>query len=131
MADEKKPDEFEQLDLFGGEDAHARRGDPDTSHQAAARVDTTKGELKVLRVLGRLSQGGTSQEVADALGVPRDNISARFAPLERKMLIVRTPERRARRIVWKTTDRGKGFLYGMTAPRDPMTPKQASARAMR
>ena len=78
--------------------AFARRSDPPTSHDAAARVDATRLEARVLEALAKYPM--TSRECADYLGLDLVTISPRFAPLERKGRIYRTTIKRGRSQVW-------------------------------
>jgi hypothetical protein len=73
----------------------ARTADPDTSHEAAEKVDSAKLERLVFEVIARNPNGMTSDEVMRHFpdhGV--QTISPRFAPLIRKGLIEDTGERR-------------------------------------
>lgn len=84
----------------------ARHTDPDTSHEAAASVNATKLEAKVLVSLGAAKDGLTSSESAGVLNIPVWSISPRFKPLASKGLIHDTGMRRKgpsgrKRIVWK------------------------------
>lgn len=78
-ATEHGPDLFSQPT-----EAHARAGDPDTSHAAA---DTAgRSDLQALALAGLASLGGrgTSKEIAAHVGVGRDSISPRMKPLENR-----------------------------------------------
>jgi DNA-binding MarR family transcriptional regulator len=76
----------EQLD-FG---AYARRLDPHTSHDAAASVKVTDLEAVVLYALKDIgTEGATSHEVADHVGMDLVTISPRLKPLEKKGLVRR------------------------------------------
>ena len=73
----------------------ARTADPDTSHEAAEKVDSAKLERLVFEVIARNPNGMISDEVMRHFpdhGV--QTISPRFAPLIRKGLIEDTGERR-------------------------------------
>lgn len=67
--------------------ALARRTDPETSHQAAARVNVTKREQVVLDALDEYGPM-TSEELAAATGTEIPAITPRFRPLANKGLIV-------------------------------------------
>lgn len=96
----------EQLRLDMPLRALARGSDPQTSHDAAALVDVTDLEGRVLDWLGRAGDfGGTSEEIANGLGVPRVSISPRLRPLLNKGRVLDSGLRRlstSRRacIVW-------------------------------
>jgi predicted ArsR family transcriptional regulator len=92
-----------QLDML--EWAKARRTDPDTSKQAAGKVNTTALEAAVF---GALKAHGpqTINEVADVLRLSLVTVSPRFAPLRDKGLIKDSGVRRLgeagrSRIVWE------------------------------
>lgn len=55
----------DQLDLFG---AHARATDPETSHQAAASVNLTKGQRAVLAEF-RMYRTMTDEQLIEALRI--------------------------------------------------------------
>ena len=82
------------------ETALARSSDPETSHDAAARVDVARAEGRVLdclRVLGKAN----NNEIAEYLGCRVNASSPRIAPLCRKGLVRNSGERRDRQIVWE------------------------------
>ena len=88
-----------QADLFPtfGTDPKemARTKDPDTSHEAAEKIDSAKLERLVFEVIARNPNGMTSDDAMRHFpdhGV--QTISPRFAPLIRKGLIEDTGERR-------------------------------------
>ena len=81
--------------------AYARTTDPDTSKQAALRVDVTKREQQVVDAMQLLGGEGTSTEIAEAAQVDKWSISPRMKPLEAKGHIRRTDERRKGQIVWR------------------------------
>lgn len=85
-----------------GERAKARRTDPRTSHDAAAKVDVTKGEALVIEALMRFGPM-TTAEIAARVGRPRENISSRLRPLERKGMVKDSEQRRGGSIVWCAT----------------------------
>ena len=81
-------------------DPGARSSDPETSHDAAARVDVARAEGRVLdclRVLGKAN----NNEIAEYLGCRVNASSPRIAPLCRKGLVRNSGERRDRQIVWE------------------------------
>lgn len=87
-------------DLFThAEKAKARRTDPQTAHDAAATVDTTMGESLVIEALTRFGPMNTT-EIAAKIGRPRENISSRLRPLERKGIVKDSGARRGSSIVW-------------------------------
>jgi DNA-binding MarR family transcriptional regulator len=90
------------LDLFDppGE-AYARRDDPETSHEAAKKVDATKREKQAIDGLRGLGGEGNSKEIAAFMGVDKWSISPRMKPLEKKGLVERTEKRRGGSIVWR------------------------------
>ena len=80
------PGQLDLLELIERKPTLARHGDPQTSHEAAARVDTSKDEAMVVAAL--MKHGPmTSKELAVIANRRRENISPRFAPLERGGLI--------------------------------------------
>lgn len=94
--------------LFDGE-AHARKKDPNTSHEAA---ENTKGkianrlETEILSALKRNPHGLTNHEIVAATGIDWNTATPRIAPLVRKNLVVDIGERRIGPtnrpgIVWK------------------------------
>jgi len=95
---------------FGEGAAYARGDDPDTSHEAADQMRGRKAsalETRVYEALRNLGGFGTSEEVADHLGLDLQSISPRFCPMETLGLIRRTTRRKAgksgrQRIVWET-----------------------------
>ena len=87
-------------DLFTHAAARARSTDPQTSRDAAATVDVGRDESLVIEALTRHGPM-TTAEVAKALGRPRENISARFRPLQRLGLIDETGEKRNGSILWR------------------------------
>ena len=86
-------------DLFT-DGAYARRSDPLTSHEAAARVDVQSAERQVLQCLRALGGKAINNEIAEHLGCRVNASSPRMRPLEKKGLVRRTKERRNRQIVW-------------------------------
>ena len=80
--------------------AGARNTDPQTSHDAAARVDG-KGLCEMVLTYLLTVEDATAHEVAEALGLSLVTVSPRFKPLEGMRLIERTGERRDRRQTWR------------------------------
>ena len=85
----------------------ARKSDPDTSKEAAAKVDVKKTEYLVLiAIRDSGSQGCIAAELPDLTGLPLNSASARTRPLANKGLIRDSGERRLgpngrNQIVWK------------------------------
>lgn len=86
------------MDELFGTDPHklVRRDDPDTSHESAYAVDTTKLEQKVFDVIDSYGQAGCiSDEVrTHFVGYPYSSITARYKALLDKKLIEDTGFRR-------------------------------------
>jgi len=82
--------------IFGTNPKKMARGtDPDTSHDAAEKVDTARLERMVYEVICMYPNGCTSDQIMRHF--PRhgvQTISPRYAPLIRKGLIYDTGERR-------------------------------------
>lgn len=99
-----------QLAAQGGEDPRREKGrrrthDPDSSKEAAERVDArslVEQCYGLLRQAGRL--GMTSSEMAEALGVGRDTISPRLPTLRDEYGVVNGGVKRDRQIVWTVSD---------------------------
>lgn len=88
------------LPLFRATPARARATDPETSHEAAASVDTSELEALVLDTLRRHPDGLTTKEMARVTGEDRVTLSPRCRPLARKGLIVEAGKRDGS-IVWR------------------------------
>lgn len=88
-----------QAGLFDG--AYARSSDPQTSKDAARRVDVTKMEGRVLVGLGLLEGSGTTAQIAKVMNTDKWSISPRMKPLEKKGEIRRTDMRWKGQIIWK------------------------------
>jgi hypothetical protein len=93
-----------QMKLFGLTAATdpktlVRRNDPDTSHDAANKVDTSKLEALVYRTIGSFGETGCiSDEVRECFpDLPYSSITARYRALLDKGLIEDTGLRRAGR----------------------------------
>lgn len=72
-----------------------RRTDPDTSHAAAEKINSTRLEQLVYEVIARHPNGCISDDVVKALpGHGVQTLSPRYAPLIRKGFIEDTGERR-------------------------------------
>jgi DNA-binding MarR family transcriptional regulator len=81
--------------------ALARNTDPETSKEAANRVETSNVETLVLLAIQRTGKrGATTKELEKSLGVARVTISPRMKPLARKHLIRQTLEKRDGCFVW-------------------------------
>ena len=91
----------EKVHEWDGNPALARSADPETSKDAARRVDVTKREREALEGLRRLGGSGTSTEIAEVMGADKWSISPRMKPLEDKGELRRTDERRNKQIVWE------------------------------
>jgi hypothetical protein len=76
--------------------AAARRTDPQTSKDAAARIEkrTVVLEALVLQFLAEHPDGATTHEISEQTGTSLVSISPRMAPLQRDEKIVRTKQRR-------------------------------------
>jgi DNA-binding MarR family transcriptional regulator len=99
------------------EPAHARRSDPDTSHAAADSMDPTrlnKLQRKALVALVVCQGQGTNDEIVELSGETWQTITPRMRPLERRGLVRRSGERRARsgkmQTVWEITDAGRRII---------------------
>jgi DNA-binding MarR family transcriptional regulator len=79
--------------------AYARRTDPQTSHDAADRVDVNRLEGIVLEAISN-SRGLTSKEIAEVTGLDKWSVSPRIKPLRKKNLVWDSGKRRDRSIVW-------------------------------
>lgn len=72
-----------------------RTEDPDTSHEAAEKVDSAKLEQMVWEVIAKYPSGCIADDVERELAHLRSHsITPRFAPLLRKGMIEDTGERR-------------------------------------
>lgn len=93
MKDQNTPDLFPEFGTHPGE--LVRTEDPDTSHEAAQKVDTARLEKMVYEVIAKYPNGVTGDEIMKHFpdhGV--QTISPRYAPLIRKGFIEDTGERR-------------------------------------
>ena len=79
--------------------ARARASDPQTSRDAAARIDGESLAGKVLEEL-RAHGPGTSHELAERMGLPLVTVSPRMKPLETANLVERGGQRGGR-TVWR------------------------------
>lgn len=84
-----------QLGLF---EARARTSDPETSRDAAGRVDGQRLAMLVLYSL-RLDGPATSHQLAERLNLDLVTVSPRLAPLERAGKVCRAG-RRDKRTLW-------------------------------
>jgi len=99
------PFDMKTLDLFDqpifGTNPHklVRRDDPDTSHQASQKVDTTKLEELVYKTIKSFGDRGCiSDDVLNLYShMPYSSITARYKALMQKGLIEDTGERRSGR----------------------------------
>ena len=66
-----------------------RATDPETSFEAAKKAERQAGKLTELVLLHLKGGYFTAGELAEKIGVPRDSISPRLAPLRRRGLIVK------------------------------------------
>ncbi len=99
-------------------EAYARGTDPETSHEAAESVRTTKLETIVLTAIRSCGdRGATAYELEKITKLPNQTLTPRFAPLCRKSKIHDSGEKRVggsgrRQIVWKyTRELGQGFPF--------------------
>jgi hypothetical protein len=81
----------------------ARTTDPETSHEAAARVAPHVAQLdnQVHASLSEVPGGMTTRELADRSGIERVSVSPRMKPMEIAGRVERTSERRDGGIVWR------------------------------
>lgn len=87
-----------QLDVFRDYRPLARRTNPSTSREAAAKVD---GKGLAAQVLAELAKGeGTTHELAQRLHLSLVTVSPRMAPLQRKGLVTMAGKRDGR-TVWR------------------------------
>lgn len=89
----------------------ARADDPETSHEAAAKVSRKvhKVDAVILGYLAARTDGATSYEIAEGTQLARVTVSPRLRPLTRMGLTVDSGERRlvatgSKGIVWKLVD---------------------------
>lgn len=112
----RQPTDHATADLFAhppprqADPPRARHTDPETSHAAAATAARHHSSLDtaILDWLRYEAAGGTSEEIANGLLVPRVSVSPRLKPMERAGLVTRTDERRTgksgvRAIVWRAS----------------------------
>ncbi len=85
----------------------ARREHPDTSHEAAARLDPTEVEMKILRLVRSHPAGLTVEQIVQMSGdnMIESTVSGRMRALCRKGFVREAPDRRISsrnraRIVW-------------------------------
>lgn len=94
----------------------ARNTDPQTSHDAAASVNTTRLEAIVLEAYRASPRGLTQDELADKLpNIPLNTLSPRLAPLIRKGWLrvdgKRLGKSRKNQRVLKFVDQSLGSVY--------------------
>lgn len=93
------------IDLFSP--ALARRSDPSTSHNAAAKVSVNEIAAQCLDAIRAAPEGLTATEISERTGIERDTVSPRLPELVRARLIrdsgrKRQPIGRNRKaIVWE------------------------------
>ena len=73
---------------------HARRTDPDTSHQAAASMDPTKQMTIIYVSLVMHPDGLTAEQIAGATGLEKHAVGKRMSDLVRTQSVVDSGERR-------------------------------------
>jgi len=131
MTDNEPPDDDDDtppppVDLFGTPwyMLH-KRGDPDTSREAAKLVETTKEEKRnFFTLLNAGPRGITTTFAAMILGKMNHAVSPRWAALVRKGLVRDSGERRKspkttrREIVWKVERRKKPRAEPPAEPAD-------------
>ena len=93
----KTLDLFDQPFFGTSPEKLVRKNDPDTSHQAAAKVDTTKLEELVYNTIKSFGQKGCiSDDVLSLYShLPYSSVTARYKALMQKNLIEDTGERRS------------------------------------
>jgi DNA-binding MarR family transcriptional regulator len=74
--------------------ALARATDPGTSHEAAAKVDVTTTEAKVLEVIRLFPEGAIADDIAKWSGLRDGSVTPRLKPLVLKGWIEPTGETR-------------------------------------
>ena len=85
----------QQLSLFGTDSNKIiRTGAPDTSAEAGRRVDTTRDERRVYRLVKESRDGLTIKECARQMTKFPNHISGRFTGLQEKGLIRDSGKRR-------------------------------------
>jgi DNA-binding MarR family transcriptional regulator len=83
----------------------ARTTDPDTSHDAARRIEPVVGGLErrvleALRGMARPCSGLTVPEIAAATGIDKWSVSPRMKPLEDKGFVARLAKKRNGMTIW-------------------------------
>jgi predicted transcriptional regulator len=97
-----------QQDLFDKEPVRSRPKDPETSHEAAIRVQEFSAQM-YKKIHNELLMGdGTYEELADRLNFRRDQLSKRLPEMERIGIVQLTGEKRAgssgrMQRVWRAT----------------------------
>jgi len=81
-------------------ESHARRTDPETSKIAAAMVNASALEAIVWNALLKHGRMNT-RTIGDVTDLPRDSVSPRMRPLERRGAVSDTGEREDGCIVWE------------------------------
>lgn len=86
--------------------ARARAADPDTSHCAAASINTSQREQMISDALEKyFPLGANSIELAAKLGWKRDSVSPRIKPMRDKGLLFNTRDKRNGCYVWNLIGR--------------------------
>jgi DNA-binding MarR family transcriptional regulator len=95
--------------------AFARRADPETSHEAAASVESALPQLEaiVLAVIRRSrQQGQTLDQLIDATGIDKVTLSPRLRPLCAKGFVVEMGKRPGKsgrsQTVWVAVEFARG-----------------------
>lgn len=114
--EQEERDEEVEGNLFSHAEAAARASDPESSQEAAAKVNAASLEWRALELLRRHAAGLTTKEMTKLDGKERDSFSPRMQPLLRKGFVEMTGEKRAldgvgvRCIVWRLTDKGRALF---------------------
>lgn len=100
----------------------ARKTDPETSKQAAKKIDANSIRHRILSVLAHYPQGLATFELAIQMATPRDYISPHLKPLERGGWVRKTgetkvnPRSKQNKVeseIWQVTEK---FLGGTLRP---------------
>ena len=84
-----------QQELFEKEQVRARFSDPDTSHEAAAKVVEFSARMYKKIHAELLNGDGTYEELADRLNFRRDQLCKRLPEMQRIGIVQLTGEKRA------------------------------------
>lgn len=116
---EDDEDGFDAYDPLDDVRARARKSDPETSKEAAAKLNAdecarlNQRDEHVMCGLAPLGDhGATTFELTPILEVPRENFSSRMSGLEKRGLVKRvgkrlTPSTNCYSTVWAVTEAGK------------------------